>query len=498
MKFLILKHGKQRWFKYLFHILLFVVLYSVFVTPADFTDDAFFGGDTWEYQSMAVNFAKGHGINKFGGIENFDTYKFAKPEHLPEYYTSFVQRAGMDNFFRPPAYSLFLGLIYKLFGISPRIAKLIQLALLTIVAVCLPWIGFHYWKLEGLISGFIAAPIYLVTNHKLAEVILTEALTAFSLFLIVAGYIFFEKRNSTVSAVLLGIALGFAVLVKAILIFIPLLAGIWLLYTFFRRREKRILKNMLVIIISALFTISPWSLYASMKSNSFILLSTQGGGSLLDGNNEFNSDGGWHPEWRNRKDSFYNNGALAQASTIEKIARFYTQHPSLLPRLIVKKLVKGFVPMMFLLLIIAIFIIERYVVCIEMYVKNTFRAFVYYTFALFMLTLSTFGVYFLSEKPSSLYAVFRGNLLISILLLIAVSLPLLLVRLKNVGLRIPSVFVMIFLNFVILIALFFADSGVYKSRFVQVMDFIFILVALQYLLMLMKRITSNLFLLTND
>jgi hypothetical protein len=160
--------------------------------------------------------------------------------------------------------------------------------------------------------------------------------------------------------------------------------------------------------------------------------------------------------------------------------------------------VKGFVPMMFLLLIIAIFIIERYVVCIEMYVKNTFRAFVYYTFALFMLTLSTFGVYFLSEKPSSLYAVFRGNLLISILLLIAVSLPLLLVRLKNVGLRIPSVFVMIFLNFVILIALFFADSGVYKSRFVQVMDFIFILVALQYLLMLMKRITSNLFLLTND
>jgi hypothetical protein len=57
---------------------------------------------------------------------------------------------------------------------------------------------------------------------------------------------------------------------------------------------------------------------------------------------------------------------------------------------------------------------------------------------------------------------------------------------------------MIFLNFVILIALFFADSGVYKSRFVQVMDFIFILVALQYLLMLMKRITSNLFLLTND
>jgi 4-amino-4-deoxy-L-arabinose transferase-like glycosyltransferase len=469
----------------------------VFVNKVNFTDDATFGGDTWEYQSMGVNFAKGHGINKFGGIESFDTYRFARTEPLPEYYKSFVHNAGMNNFFRTPAYPLFLGVIYKVFEVSPRIAKHVQLLLLTFIALCLPWIGYHYWKLNGLISGLIAGPIYLATNYKLAEVILTEALTAFSLFLIVAGYVFFEKRNNSLSSVLLGVSLGFALLVKGVLIFIPLFIGVWLLYKFFRHREKRILKNLFLMIVSAVFTILPWSLYASLQSNSFVFLSTQGSGSLLDGNNEFNSDGGWHPEWRDRKDSFYNNDSLAQASAMVRVVHFYTHHPDMVPKLIVKKLIKGFAPMMFLLLIFAIIIIERYVVFIDTYVRNKSHASVYYTFALSMLALSIFLAYYLSERPSSMYTVFRGSQFINILFLIAILLPLLVIRLKDLDLHLPPIFFMVFLNFAIIIVMFFAESGVYRSRFVKVMDFIFILTAIQYLFTFTNKITKKLLVLTN-
>jgi hypothetical protein len=131
-------------------------------------------------------------------------------------------------------------------------------------------------------------------------------------------------------------------------------------------------------------------------------------------------------------------------------------------------------------------------------VKNKTHASVYHTFALSLLTLAVFLVYSLSENTSSLRTVFQGSLYINILLLTAILLPLSFIRLKKLDLRIPPVFVMIFLNFVIITAVFFADSGVYRSRFVQVMDFVFILFALQYLLQLMKKIIVNLLWLTNE
>jgi len=42
-----------------FFTIIASVYYAVFLQIADLKDTAIFGGDTWEYQSMAVNFAKG-------------------------------------------------------------------------------------------------------------------------------------------------------------------------------------------------------------------------------------------------------------------------------------------------------------------------------------------------------------------------------------------------------------------------------------------------------
>ena len=57
-------------------ITLFFCLYIPLYLASGFSDTAYFGGDTLEYQSTAVNFAKGHGIVKIGNIEDFECYEF--------------------------------------------------------------------------------------------------------------------------------------------------------------------------------------------------------------------------------------------------------------------------------------------------------------------------------------------------------------------------------------------------------------------------------------
>src|SRR5262249_21388256 len=103
------KEGIKRMQRVFFFALLASIYYLVWLFVADMKDTAFFGGDTWEYQSMGVNFAKGHGIQKFGAMESFDTYKFQAVTPLPPYYTDFFLNAGQDDFDRPPAYPIFLG-----------------------------------------------------------------------------------------------------------------------------------------------------------------------------------------------------------------------------------------------------------------------------------------------------------------------------------------------------------------------------------------------------
>jgi len=204
-------------------IVFFIILISIYLLIwgrlTVMTDTAYFGGDTWEYQSMGVNFAKGHGIQKFGALEPFDVYRFEKITPLPAYYNDFFQSAGEDDIYRTPAYPLFLAMVYKLFGVSPKTAKIFQLFMLVIIAASLPFVGYHYWGKIGFISGIPAGGLYLARNYKLAEQILTEPLIAFTVFLVLVALMIFEYRQRTIPAIILGLTLGVALLVKGSLIF---------------------------------------------------------------------------------------------------------------------------------------------------------------------------------------------------------------------------------------------------------------------------------------
>src|ERR1039458_4635785 len=92
--------------KIVFSVMLICFYFILFSRTPTFTnaDTATFGGDTWEYQSMGVNFAKGHGIQKWGGLEEFGMYKFDRVDSA--LVKDFYKDPGTSDFYRKPAYPL--------------------------------------------------------------------------------------------------------------------------------------------------------------------------------------------------------------------------------------------------------------------------------------------------------------------------------------------------------------------------------------------------------
>ena len=55
---------------------IFLIYTVIFWSMTEFDNKVPFRGDEMYFQSIAVNFARGHGFPKVGGIEKFDVYKF--------------------------------------------------------------------------------------------------------------------------------------------------------------------------------------------------------------------------------------------------------------------------------------------------------------------------------------------------------------------------------------------------------------------------------------
>jgi 4-amino-4-deoxy-L-arabinose transferase-like glycosyltransferase len=236
-----------------------------------------------------------------------------------------LMEKGLFNSYRTPLYSIFLGCIYKVFGVSPGIAKKIQLLLLVLVSVSLPWIGFHYWNKPGMLSGYIAGILNLVANHDLAQQILAESLFSFLICATLISFILYEKFKTKTAAALLGIVAALALLTKGNLLFVPLFILGYFLFHYFRTRQKKLFINGSIYFIAFVITIGSWSSFASLKTKSFVFLSTQTEAVLLDCNNEFCLDGGWHPEWRGAKSetSFYANDQMKGSSSVLRVINFY-------------------------------------------------------------------------------------------------------------------------------------------------------------------------------
>jgi 4-amino-4-deoxy-L-arabinose transferase-like glycosyltransferase len=356
-------------------------------------------------------------------MESFDTYKFEELNPIPAFYDDFFANAGHDDFIRTPAYPLFLGIIYKLFGISPKVVKALQLLMLVTIAASLPFIGDHYWGKSGYIGGIPAGALYLATNYKLADHILTESLTAFAVFLVLVSLIIYERWESILTACVLGVSMGIGLLVKGSLIFLPILTWGVVLFRGITNRNSAEIKRLLVIMVSTVFMLLPWSLYASAKSNEFIFLSSQGAAQLLADNNELCVDGVWHPEWVDNKNAFYYTDGINNNHAIEKVINFYWHHPTLLPQCMFQKFLNGFGPLPFLWIFIG-----------------------------FMLLDGMFKIA-IRWKKSDFASLLTGRFVV----------------------RIPVSFWIVGGNFLLITLLFHGEATIVRSRLVAPMDFVFAL-----------------------
>jgi len=323
--------------KYILFSLLFIVLFTIHYNSGKenkfntFSDTVLFGGDQWEYQSLAVNLLNGHGY-RFGGIEPLEEYKFDYTSR----FKTFFDTETHYSFYRTPGYPFFLKTIYQFCGVHPRVVKKFQLIMIVISACLMPLVCYYYFGFMGIISGTISSFLFMkyFCSDFRAGSILTESLILFSVLVWMISLIFWEKNPSNFRVFILGIISGLLLLVKGSTIFMPF-TFILFLFGYYRSLGKSKFLQIIIYSLSVVLTIAPWSIYASLKSNKVILLSTQGDVMLVDYHNKQAAlTGEWSTNWptndANLKYIFFNRPDGSTKKNVLTALNFYKEDPSMI------------------------------------------------------------------------------------------------------------------------------------------------------------------------
>ncbi|MCI0414715.1 glycosyltransferase family 39 protein [bacterium] len=339
-----------------FHVFCAAFVYLYVRNKAALSDDTvFFGvGDGWAYQVLAVNIRYGRGYQD-RGVEPFETYRFNErakkrsdiDRYKPDgsrvtYYESFINR-NPYTIDKPPGYPLFLAFVYRIFDVHPRMVKIFQVILLAMVAAVMPWIAAHYWGKWGIASGIASSFAFLHYFCPPPVNIQAESLSTFALTGWVVAFILWEKQPKLLRIFVLGTVSGVLLLIKGLNIFIPFF---FILQLGIRKPRQRLLP-VSVFFLAMACLILPWSVYASSKNGRLVLISTQGGPVLFEGNNEDSlKDGCRHTEWRRAKAGdhtyLYNRLKNTGYSPLKKVFIFYSQNINDLPKFFLYKLLQGF------------------------------------------------------------------------------------------------------------------------------------------------------------
>jgi hypothetical protein len=321
---------------------LLAIAYSVWMfSTHDLPTRAFYGGDSWEYQSMGVNLATGHGFMKSGAVEPFERYVFDAPQDTLPQFAELGRNGGTDDFYRTPAYPVFLAAVYSVVSVRPDVAMGVQLALLIAVAAALPLLTERLLGRSGFLAGILGGALLLRYSASSALEILTEPLTTVACFLVLAAWSrLCDRPRDPVSAGLLGLSLAFALLTKGSLLFLPpLLIGYLVVRA--ARRKAFTWTVVAAVTVSLFVPVVAYSAYASARVGRPVFLSTQGPAVLLDGNNELSiENGGWQPGWRDNPRSFYSRALSVDpaASPYVLVARFYASNVAVIPRIAYNKM----------------------------------------------------------------------------------------------------------------------------------------------------------------
>jgi 4-amino-4-deoxy-L-arabinose transferase-like glycosyltransferase len=443
-----------------------------------FTNSVIFTGDEWDYQSIAVNYCDGHGYPVTGLIEEIDRYKIVD---LTEEKIRFWQHfSGIKAFHRPPFYPVFLCVTYRLFGVNPLIIKYLQLIVLLCAGILLVVAGKLFWGEKGYFIGLLGFISFFILNRRFPEHLMPEN-WQFLFLSIITICLYFHYRGSVISSILLGTILGISVLNKGTTLLLFPLVILCDLYCMLFKRKGRLL-NTLVFLIGFLAITGIWSGYLSSQVHHFTFVSTQSNEVLLDGNNEYCSDGLWHPEWRDDINAFYNADHGTHLDMLRVIS-FYSHNPEYLLN-IPAKIKAGFSPLLtfsflltLLMILLAIWLFKRS----RTYTSKLYR----YLAVPVALGLIVLAVYF------GFFSGTLNKLQYSYLVILMLSLYALYYNQMSVsGFLVPREFILIFFNFFIFSVVFYVCNETYSSRYVKTMEGIFLLTDFYLLAAIYKVLLS--------
>jgi 4-amino-4-deoxy-L-arabinose transferase-like glycosyltransferase len=209
-------------------------------------------------------------------------------------YTRFVDQDADSDL--PPLYPLFLVGVYEVFGRDPLPVAFVQIGFDLLTVILLFWIG---RRVAGETVGLLAAGFYGLYPYLLYQN-LTLNDTGIFILLLVAAIGLAYRANDTrrwYYAAALGVMIGLAALTKTfVLLVLPLLV-LWWWHQIDVRTAFRL---GLVGGAALIFVIAPWVVRNIRLHDAFVLISTNGGSNLHQGNNACVVDylrRGWDAQW---------------------------------------------------------------------------------------------------------------------------------------------------------------------------------------------------------
>jgi len=237
---------------------------------------------------------------------------FFSPTMDPLYHDIWAQNIAGGNwvgskvFFRAPFYAYFLATVYKIFGHSYVIPRLIQHLIGSFSCILVYSLAKKLFNRKVAMVASLLAAFYGMFFYFENELLLDSFLVFFDLLLILL--LLRAKDNPKfLNWLVCGIILGTSAITRpTILVFIPFV-WLWIFLLFIqdgstsfgfaqdksltiKRRLKEVLTFCVMFLIGSTLVIFPLTLRNYLAAKDFVLISSQGGINFYIGNNE-NSDG---------------------------------------------------------------------------------------------------------------------------------------------------------------------------------------------------------------
>ncbi|HKQ73720.1 MAG TPA: hypothetical protein VJ810_08350 [Blastocatellia bacterium] len=245
------------------HLAIIVIIgFSIFLRSNwIFGSTAGLTGDEFSYNSLARRILNGQG---------------------------FTLETGEPTAWRTPGFALLLGLIYRMAGDDQSRARSILAILTGLTSLSVFWLCLTLTKDTSIALLSALGWESLLMTNRLAGMLMGESSAALIFVCGLILIVYSSRRDSIILAGAAGLLFGFAVMIRAYLIFVPLGPFIWLMLEKKRRFAA-------VFLFSFSIVVGGW-----MTRNLAVLgeftLSTQGPQEMWCGNNAW-ARGSWPGEW---------------------------------------------------------------------------------------------------------------------------------------------------------------------------------------------------------